>query len=721
MLIDNVKSGKKIKKETKVKKGTPVKLDPQLVKIMNDINKKFGTNAVRIGSEMLEETEFDRIPTGSIELDICLGGGIPVGRYSQIEGAYSSTKTTQTGHIVGRAQKKGLVCAWFDAEGTTDKVYLQSLGVDTDQLLFVRPDGMEECTQMIIEMQRSGAVHLAVIDSLEALTPIKEYDKDFDETMQMGIKPKMFGEFFRKYQASNNKLARENKRAFTLIGINQLRERIGCLHADTKISFTDGRSYTIKEVVENRIEGEVFSLNEQTQEIESKKITDYHYNGDIEEREEYISINFYCPENKNGKGNITVTENHRVMTQEGWKRADELKEEDMLVSTYTNKINGEVKQFLLGAMLGDTSIKTEKYVSAFRYKDNVNPDYVQWKIDKMPTIKFKSYKYGVYESEFSTDLYELSSIIGEKRNPLEVVRDKDFTVLSLAIWYFDDGNYRHDNCSSRISITRFADNRELLEEVAGELNSKFEMDIKVCTQGTLRFNKDDTDKLHRLISKYTPKTMQYKLKKEYRDKYVEFSLENKEEKKQILVDINDISVCSKRKYQKKGKYDITVEDNHNYIAGGKYNGALVHNSYGNPEYSPGGRAKDFASSLNIRLRGGDWLAQGKGESKEIVGQIIKFRIDKNKTYKRMQDGEFDFYFAENENEIEVGHNDNFKSIIVQGVAWGLIERGGAWYYLDREKDLKFQGLDRLVEYLRENEHLVEEMKTQILKLADDVK
>ena len=87
----------------------------------------------------------------------------------------------------------------------------------------------------------------------------------------------------------------------------------------------------------------------------------------------------------------------------------------------------------------------------------------------------------------------------------------------------------------------------------------------------------------------------------------------------------------------------------------------------------------------------------------------------------MQSGEFDFYFADNENEIPVGHNDNFKSIIVQGVAWGIIERAGGWYYLDRETDLKFQGLDKLIEYFRENKHLVEEMEEQILKLADNVK
>lgn len=229
MLIDNIKRPSKKSnqiKENKTKKVT--KIDPKLIKIVNALNKKFGENAVQLGSEIIKDLEIERIPTGSIELDIALGGGLPLGRYSQIEGAYSSTKTTQCGHIVAQAQKMGLICAWFDAEGTTEKEYLESLGVDTDKLLFIRPDGMEECTQMIIEMQRSGEVHLAVIDSLESLTPTKEYDKDMDETMQMGIKPKMFGEFFRKYQASNNYLSRlDNVRPFTLIGVNQLREKIG--------------------------------------------------------------------------------------------------------------------------------------------------------------------------------------------------------------------------------------------------------------------------------------------------------------------------------------------------------------------------------------------------------------------------------------------------------------------------------------------------------------
>ena len=51
--------------------------------------------------------------------------------------------------------------------------------------------------------------------------------KEMEDTMQMGVLQNILSEFFRKYQANNNRLDREDCIGFTLIGVNQLREKIG--------------------------------------------------------------------------------------------------------------------------------------------------------------------------------------------------------------------------------------------------------------------------------------------------------------------------------------------------------------------------------------------------------------------------------------------------------------------------------------------------------------
>lgn len=215
----------KAAEEVPVKKGSK-----ELSKLVESLNKKFGTNAVSLGFPKTENggmKTIERIPTGSFSLDIALGGGLPLGRFIEISGAFSSTKTTQCLHIIANAQKRGLVCALIDVEGTTDEKYVKSVGVDFDNLLYSRPDGMEEALQMLLDMQKSGEVHLAVLDSIAAMSTNKEQDTSMEETVRMGIPQQLLGEYFRKYQANNNRLEREGKKPFTIIGINQVREKIG--------------------------------------------------------------------------------------------------------------------------------------------------------------------------------------------------------------------------------------------------------------------------------------------------------------------------------------------------------------------------------------------------------------------------------------------------------------------------------------------------------------
>ena len=226
-----VKKTKTIPIAQKVTEEVPVNKDSkELSKLVESLNKKFGTNAVSLGFPKTENggmKTIERIPTGSFSLDIALGGGLPLGRFIEISGAFSSTKTTQCLHIIANAQKRGLVCALIDVEGTTDEKYVKSVEVDFDNLLYSRPDGMEEALQMLLDMQKSGEVHLAVLDSIAAMSTNKEQDTSMEETVRMGIPQQLLGEYFRKYQANNNRLEREGKKPFTIIGINQVREKIG--------------------------------------------------------------------------------------------------------------------------------------------------------------------------------------------------------------------------------------------------------------------------------------------------------------------------------------------------------------------------------------------------------------------------------------------------------------------------------------------------------------
>ena len=238
-------------KETK-KESVKDSVQERLARVRTSLLANFGVNAVIEGSDLKEYT-FGRLSTGSIKLDVELGGGIPIGRIIQISGSKSDGKSTLTDFIAKNAQNTvvewnwtkryvekgrekseviprkldGLLVGFLDAEGTKTLEWTHdTIGVNTDIWSYTQPSGAEETFDMAHDMQLAG-VNLIIIDSIDSLVPTKVYEKSFDETAQMGIKQKLIGDFLRKFTMTNNKLIREGNLPCTLILINQLREKIG--------------------------------------------------------------------------------------------------------------------------------------------------------------------------------------------------------------------------------------------------------------------------------------------------------------------------------------------------------------------------------------------------------------------------------------------------------------------------------------------------------------
>ena len=245
---------------------------PDLKQLVKTINKAHGKNAIRLGATIKEQMSY-KISTGSVALDYVIGGGIPSGRLITIAGAYSTGKSLLAYKMIANVQKMKkklvtvdgedieivaedgdipLTCALIQTEqGSLTKEWAIENGIDLESLLFCQPDGMEEALDIAIALQRAG-VELIVIDSYAALLPTKVLTSDFDESYQMGIKPKMLGEYHGKFQLFNNALEREGKLPSTVVAINQLREKIGVMYGSPEYT-TGGRSTGFTNTLEIRL------------------------------------------------------------------------------------------------------------------------------------------------------------------------------------------------------------------------------------------------------------------------------------------------------------------------------------------------------------------------------------------------------------------------------------------------------------------------------------
>lgn len=309
---------------------TPATNKDKIKSALSLLQKKFGKESVMTLSDINLQC-VDTVSTGSLNLDLALGvGGLPLGRMVEIFGPESSGKSTIATQLCANAQKKGLVAAYIDVENAFDPIYAKKLGVNLEELIFSQPSSGEEAFQIVEELLKTKGVQVIILDSIAALRPQCEIDGEIGDHF-IGRHAKLMSDGLRKI----NPLVKDAN-ALCLF-INQTRCKIGvmygCLHGDTQVTFEDGRNIPIREVVENKIEGKVACLLDDK--VVYKNIIDWHNNGEIETPEDWITI--VTDDIKNtGSISITVTPDHEVMTEKGWKKAKEITIYDKVVSFDTD-------------------------------------------------------------------------------------------------------------------------------------------------------------------------------------------------------------------------------------------------------------------------------------------------------------------------------------------------------------------------------------------------
>ncbi len=129
--------------------------------------------------------------------------------------------------------------------------------------------------------------------------------------------------------------------------------------------------------------------------------------------------------------------------------------------------------------------------------------------------------------------------------------------------------------------------------------------------------------------------------------------------------------------------------------------------YGDPRTTPGGKAKNFHYFVRMEVKRDEWIK----EKDEPVGQTIRGRTMKNKTYRPQQVAQVDFYFAASQG-FNLGEFDTIKDIVNICIATEIISRAGAFYSYGGQK---WQGKDALLTGVREDLDLQAELRQKALE------
>ena len=121
--------------------------------------------------------------------------------------------------------------------------------------------------------------------------------------------------------------------------------------------------------------------------------------------------------------------------------------------------------------------------------------------------------------------------------------------------------------------------------------------------------------------------------------------------------------------------------------------------FGNPETTTGGNALKFYASVRLDIRKSTPIKEGE----DVVGNLVKVKVVKNKVAPPFRKAEFDIMFGEGISKVG--------EIVSLAVDLGIIQKSGSWFSYNDSK--LGQGDGKVKALLKDNPELAEEIEAKV--------
>ena len=195
--------------------------------VLDDILSKLDPKT-RARVQSAQDVQVHKQKTPSIGLNLALRGGLAYGRQILVWGNKSAGKSSFCLQMIAEAQKEGKKCAWIDAEASYDPKWAETLGVDSEKLIYSPAKTVNDMVDVATKLMEAE-VDLIVVDSISALLPAIYFEKDGNElkdlqdTKQIGAEAKDMTHAVKMLNYANKNTL--------LVLISQQRNQFGSMHA----------------------------------------------------------------------------------------------------------------------------------------------------------------------------------------------------------------------------------------------------------------------------------------------------------------------------------------------------------------------------------------------------------------------------------------------------------------------------------------------------------